>query len=365
MLNTIYFVLTWFSIGLTFAFGFCFLFQKIPPIPALDNYKKARIAMAVAYISLSVLNTVEILSRSETHDIEFTRSISIVMGAFQALLYTCTFVTLINLQLVTRKKIFLEMGGITVLSVLLFASLFGNEERLYFNTIFYVFVGYYIIMLLRYTFVFLQKYRHYSYQVDNFFPEKEIVRFRWIYYSFFAALTVGVCALLLTFSENTLHYILFTVLFIGFYVFFGIKFINYVSFFEYIGIIIEEKNELPDKEFVRLPYSGLKIIIDQWVEEKKYIQQGINIEQLSQEFNTNRTYISNYINSHYQQTFSDWINNLRIEEAKNILLEEPELSITNVSEKIGYADKSNFNRQFAKRVGITPGAWRKMQILNN
>lgn len=318
--------------------------------------------MAAAYISLSILNVVEILTRSEVPDIELTRSITLVMSAFQALLYTCTFITLINLHSVTKKKILLEVGGILVLSILLFVALFSNAERPYFEVVFYSFIAYYACMLMRYTIAFLKNYRHYTNQVDNFFSEEESARLRWIYYSFFAALVVGIGAMLLTFSENTLHYILFTALFICFYCYFGIKFISYAFFFERIESVIKEESKPPLEKSDRLSFYDLQKNIDQWVLEKKYMQCGISTEKLSHEFNTNRTYISNYINSHYKQTFSDWINSLRIEEAKCILLENPALSIADVSQKIGYADKSNFNREFTKRVGLTPGIWRKTQL---
>ena len=361
MIDSTYLIVTWLSIGFTFAFGFCFLFQKTPSIPALSNYKKARIAMAAAYISLSILNVVEILTRSESPDIELTQSITLIMSAFQALLYTYMFITLINIHFVTKKKIFLEAGGIIALSVLLFVTLFIDAERLYFKAAFYTFMAYYVIMLLRYTIAFLKNHRHYINQADNFFSEEGAERLRWVYYSFFAALTVGIGAMLLTFSGNTIHYILFTVFFIGFYCYFGIKFISYTFFFEQIESIMEESTSLLEQTD-RLSYYDLKESVDQWVLEKKYMKPGISIEQLSNELNTNRTYISNYINSYYNQTFSNWINNFRIEEAKGILLENPELTIVEVSQIVGYADKSNFGREFAKRVGTPPGIWRKTQL---
>ena len=52
----------------------------------------------------------------------------------------------------------------------------------------------------------------------------------------------------------------------------------------------------------------------------------------------------------------------RIDEAKKLLL-SPDLSLTKISELCGFADYNYFCRVFKKRVGATPGAYRKTMAL--
>ncbi|WNS41257.1 PocR ligand-binding domain-containing protein [Paenibacillus sp. MMS20-IR301] len=57
------------------------------------------------------------------------------------------------------------------------------------------------------------------------------------------------------------------------------------------------------------------------------------------------------------QSFSCYINSLRLEEAKRCLLEGGE-SIVNIAHSLGYEDCGYFIRTFKKSAGLTPGAYR-------
>jgi AraC-like DNA-binding protein len=357
IIDASYHTFTWLSIGITFAFGFCFIFLKIPEIPALQSYKKVRWTMAAAYLSLSVLNIVEIVTRDEVPDMDLTQSIVLVMSAFQALLYTYTFITLINLHFMVWKKILWEIGIIILLSILLFIAFLWNSKHVGFTIIFYVFSVYYISMLIRYMVIFLKNYRQYMYQVDNYFSDEETARLRWVLYTFFAALAVGIGALSLTFSETTIHYILFTIVFICFYAYFGIKFIDYAFFFSKIESVVTEEITMQKMKNQHLSDAEIEAKIDYWIQQKGFAVQGITIEQLSRDLATNRTYLSKHINSRYEKTFNEWINDLRIDEAQKLLQDNPELTMGEISGKVGYASQSHFGRQFSQRTGYTPRNW--------
>ncbi len=58
-------------------------------------------------------------------------------------------------------------------------------------------------------------------------------------------------------------------------------------------------------------------------------------------------------------TLIEYLQNLRIEEAKR-LLEQEELPIDEVSEAVGYLDISFFRRLFKRLTGLTPGQYRRM-----
>ena len=66
-----------------------------------------------------------------------------------------------------------------------------------------------------------------------------------------------------------------------------------------------------------------------------------------------------YFASRMGMDFKTWRTNLRIEEAKRLLIENPELSTHIISEMSGFSDRSNFHRQFVKVVGCSPKQWRE------
>lgn len=58
-------------------------------------------------------------------------------------------------------------------------------------------------------------------------------------------------------------------------------------------------------------------------------------------------------------TLIDYVQNLRIEEAKR-LLESTRRSAEDVGADVGYADGSFFRRLFKRRTGLTPAAYRRL-----
>ena len=131
--------------------------------------------------------------------------------------------------------------------------------------------------------------------------------------------------------------------------------------FNIIEPIIHTESE-PKSEFVRLSNDDISNSVEQWVRDKGYIKTGITLIELASQLKTNRTYLSNYINTQKGMNFNAWINWLRVEEAKKLMKERPKIPITEISEQLGYSEQSNFGRYFLKYTGKTPGSWRKEAV---
>lgn len=96
-----------------------------------------------------------------------------------------------------------------------------------------------------------------------------------------------------------------------------------------------------------------------WEQHKGYLQLSVTIQDLSREIGINRTYLSNYINETYQSNFNGWLNDLRIEEAKQKMLSSPEINLSDLAEMVGFADQAHFSKQFKQKEGIPPSVWKK------
>lgn len=55
--------------------------------------------------------------------------------------------------------------------------------------------------------------------------------------------------------------------------------------------------------------------------------------------------------------FYDLLNSVRVQRAKE-LLEDPALRISEIAERVGYADAAHFSRVFKKLEGVSAGVWR-------
>ncbi|MDH5721397.1 MAG: helix-turn-helix domain-containing protein [Spirochaetia bacterium] len=72
--------------------------------------------------------------------------------------------------------------------------------------------------------------------------------------------------------------------------------------------------------------------------------------------------LSTFLNQHMNQTFSEFINSKRIEEAKKILSEESDTNILNICYDIGFNSPSAFYKAFRKETGITPKMFIKKEL---
>ena len=55
----------------------------------------------------------------------------------------------------------------------------------------------------------------------------------------------------------------------------------------------------------------------------------------------------------------EYINNLRIERAKDLLLKKPPLQISEIAREVGYAGAAYFSKIFKEKTGVTPDGYRK------
>lgn len=94
-------------------------------------------------------------------------------------------------------------------------------------------------------------------------------------------------------------------------------------------------------------------------EKKIFLQKGLTIADLVQQAGSCRTYISNYINQSKGMSFSDYINTLRIEEAKTILQSDQNIKLVSLSDRLGFTSEQSFYRNFKKFTGLTPAQWKK------
>ena len=121
----------------------------------------------------------------------------------------------------------------------------------------------------------------------------------------------------------------------------------------------ETEPEIVSEKEVPVSYTEIIEKVANWIKTDGYVQQGLTIKELSEILHTNRTYLSAYIKTTYKMTFREWITGLRLEYAKNILKEHPEINIQKLAESSGFLSRSNFIKSFTEKEGCTPAKWKK------
>jgi len=357
--------------GLFLACGLILLFISVPAKPLLNNYRKARYMMAVAYLFFVPCLAAEYFSNGiHDYNVALQQMLTLVIASLQSLLFTMALLLLLTVSFSGWRYFCAKaIPAILFVIIVIIGYIFCSED--YSLATFYVFSGIYAILLAYYSHLFLSVYQKFYLQMDNYFSDNETGRIRWIAFSFFAALSVGVMALMSTLFISTFVALLFSVVFDVFYIFFAIRFINYANQFHTLEHAMNNESSCKQEviaensvENIRVTadveqFSMLEKKIEQWVADKHFTEKGITIEILAARLYTNRSYLSNYFNTYKGKTFREWMNQLRIEEAQNLLLQNPEMTISDVASQVGFSDKTNFRHHFVKLVGITPKEWKQ------
>ncbi|MDF2924801.1 MAG: two component transcriptional regulator, AraC family [Paenibacillaceae bacterium] len=90
---------------------------------------------------------------------------------------------------------------------------------------------------------------------------------------------------------------------------------------------------------------------------KNYNQQ-IKLKDLANMFYINKNYASFLFQKYTGMTYSEYINKLRMDKARELLIQSS-LPIAEVAEHAGYPDYFYFSRLFKKTFGVSPTAFRK------
>jgi len=97
-------------------------------------------------------------------------------------------------------------------------------------------------------------------------------------------------------------------------------------------------------------------------EEKAFADEEISLSQLADELDIRPQQLSQILNEKLNKNFSGFVNEFRIEEAKKMLLEEPNRSILSIGIAVGFNSATSFNLAFSRYEGCSPGTYRKNNL---
>ena len=366
MIHQLYDIISIYMTGsLLLIAGGCFLFIPVPDNPLLGSYRKARMMMACAYLFFAAVNGVEYACRQagSSDALLLTQTVTLAIAFSQAFLFTYTLISLLNAQWMERRRSCREPALVLAFVVAVFAAYFALPAAVA-RIVFYALTGLYSVQLIRYTRLFIANHRYFKQKMYNFFADGQERHLRWVVFSFCAALSIGALALLSALFMSHLGALLFSVVLPVFYAYFAVRFLRYGFSFRVIEPAMEEVEPVSGKEAEAVypaAFASIEMKINRWVAAKGYTRQGVTLDALAAELCTNRCYLSSYLNNYKKQAFCNWIGALRIEEAKRLMLQCPDMNLQEIAQRTGFSHRSHFTHRFTKHTGLSPKFWRKKQ----
>ena len=338
--------------------------------PNEDNLKIriARWIMVASYFLLSVPDWLNIYGANDSED---KTAATIVAASIQALLFTFTLITMIQPRLVTRKRMLANVALVSVGAVVFLVVDSLTEGSLYVTG---VAVAAVIFQMFRYTRLFRRCYSRYVEQIADYYDDERRQHLLWARNSFYAALSVGVLAIVsLTLPQAA--YNAFMCVYMMFYIWFASRFINYVTKLNYYlpAVSLPSAEDEPEMRSVSVAPAGetaeslgneagseadlrekLTKTIDEYVANKDYLDPEHDRNWIMARSGTDLRAFRWYFQNVVQCDFRAWRANLRIEEAMRIIETTPGVSMNVLALKLGFGTSQNFYHHFKKVVGMTP-----------
>lgn len=134
------------------------------------------------------------------------------------------------------------------------------------------------------------------------------------------------------------------------------------------GELRDERSRLVESEESNSPEDDKREAINsdsaqrltQWMHETKpYLNPDFQLMDLRAVLPMNRTYLSRFLRDEFGCTFYQFVNKYRIEEAKRLMTEHPDLKIADVAAQCGFSSQSVFAQTFSRETGLSPREWSK------
>ena len=359
------------ALPLMLFFGFYFLFAKTPEKKIFKNYLRSRQMMGIAMLLLSANYSVHFFFgiRFKNADSAILMNMSTYFLCYS--LFSSALIMLLDRFYITKRRVWthiiLWIIFSTLSGVVLFLLPSGIMQKISLFALAVWLIVFGVVLARRVIIAYRRAIRIFNEtQADDIGAYIE-----WLSIFTYWAVIFGVGCGLLTFLPD--KYVFIWILSsIPFYSYLFYSYQNYLLFYEQVENAFEQdiqsEEELltnsgiePEMVSEEVPESYTEFIekVDNWIKTDGYVQQGLTIKELSKILYTNRTYLSAYIKTTYKMTFREWITSLRLEYAKNILKEHPEINIQKLAESSGFLSRSNFIKLFSEKEGCTPAKWKK------
>ena len=124
----------------------------------------------------------------------------------------------------------------------------------------------------------------------------------------------------------------------------------------YLGHLTEEacleNNVFPEKTLRMNLLDAVEYI------REHYCEETISVEQVADRFHMSVSYFSKLFNEYAGMTFPEFVNDLRLSYAKELLQSNPNLNVKRIAELCGFSTTSYFSQQFKKKFGVSPSTVR-------
>ncbi len=359
--------------------GFLLLLIKVPQSEYAGRLARTKNTIATCFLICTIIFYLA-LRYSGIEDYEqFSSMMLFVVTALASAVLSYSLINLLDESYIRNDKFYLNVGIIAVMSYVMMTS-FWWDERWMRIAVMTTCIVLFLIQCTIHIIIFNKVYKTSLRQLELYYDEEEDQKIRWIRFCYIIMMLTQMFILvyMLLPSGFMKVYAMFYSLFM---LYFSANFISFLGShkllldaFAYKTLsgqdlmqkraenrrkgITGPSKEMSPEDYNEIQFKKLEKAIDRWIEQKKFREYDKSRDDIAQELHTSKELLNMYFATKICKDFKTWRTELRIDDARKMLLDNKDLSINIIGEMVGFSDRSNFHRQFTKIVGCSPKQWR-------
>jgi AraC-like DNA-binding protein len=371
------------GVATSFVLGFLLLLIKVPNTEYSQKIAKTKNTIAVCFFICSIL-MYSCLRFSGTPDYDkFSSLMMFTVTAISSAILSFALINVLDDRTLNDDKFYLNVGLVAVLSVVMVKA-FWWENQTWRAVVFFTGVALFLFQCISHILIFDRVYRESVRKIEQYYDEEEDHRLKSIRFCYAIMMLTQMFILVYMLLPSGIMkvYILWYSLYL---LYFSANFISFLGSHKLLldafayktlsgqdlmqkiaanrsrkgkkGVMKVDESQV--SEFTDVEFKKLEKSLERWVSDKSYREYDKSRDDIVRELGTTKEMLHLYFATVKGKDFKTWRTELRIEEAKKLLLEKRDVSVNIIGEVSGFSDRSNFHRQFVKIVGCSPKQWRE------
>lgn len=351
------------------------LLIRIPKTEYARRLARSKYTIAISYMIGAFTFGYALYNNGAPMYDEFSTITMLIVVAFISITVSFSLINLLMPRFIDSGKFLVSIFLVFVASVILIESFFSGNIRLHRITL-YIGVALFVIQSCSLIIIFDRAYKRSIKLLEKYYDEDEEHKIKWIRFCYILTMLTAMFILVYVFLPDKS----FIRLYMFFYILYMIYFAgNYISFLGSHKLLLDavghyalsEQGAIFQKKRKKGPvaekepeiksesnFTALSKALDKWVKEKRFREYDKSREEIADELGTTKELLQIYFSDRLGMDFRIWRTELRINDAKDMLLKHKNYSINFIADIVGFSDRSNFHRQFTKSVGCSPKEWR-------
>ena len=362
-----------------FMFAFLLFLIKVPQTEYSRKIAQTKNTIAACFLICSVLfftclrySGSDALAGGSFE--EFASMMMFVITCMSSVVLSFSLINLLDEKFIASDKFYLNVGFVAVLSVVFMRSFWMDKGSALRIAIQVIYVIIFVLQCITHIIAFRRRYKECVKKLEHYYDEDEDKKLKWIHFCYVIMMLTQMFILVYRLFPTGFMRI-YNVWYSLFMLYFTANFISFLGShklaldaFAYKALSghdlvkrvrsVKKADNKAQESQTEVEFRKLERSLEQWVKQKKYVEFDKSREELAAELNTTREILHLYFTTRKGVDFKTWRTELRVEEAKRLLLKNKDASVNIIGEMAGFSDRSNFHRQFVKIVGCSPKQWR-------